>query len=102
MKCIARFYGERSTDLPFNKGETLKILEKPEEEWWIAKNAMNSVGFIPVNYVERELDVVSVGDQFISAIDRDSREYDELENRSSSDPTTSAIVIKELDGQNFY
>jgi hypothetical protein len=35
----------------------LDILEKPEEEWWIAKNAMGAVGFIPINYVQRQFEV---------------------------------------------
>jgi proto-oncogene C-crk len=57
VKCKARFFGERITDLPFNCGEVLDVLEKPEEEWWIARNAMGSVGFIPTNYVQRQLEV---------------------------------------------
>jgi proto-oncogene C-crk len=57
VKCKARFFGERITDLPFSCGEVLDVLEKPEEEWWIARNAMGSVGFIPTNYVQRQLEV---------------------------------------------
>ncbi|TRY60817.1 hypothetical protein DNTS_003154 [Danionella cerebrum] len=40
-------------DLPFKKGEILIILDKPEEQWWSAKNKEGRTGMIPVPYVEK-------------------------------------------------
>jgi hypothetical protein len=34
----------------------LEVLEKPEEDWWVARNAMGNVGFVPVNYLRRTND----------------------------------------------
>uniref|UniRef100_A0A1I7X7V3 SH3 domain-containing protein n=1 Tax=Heterorhabditis bacteriophora TaxID=37862 RepID=A0A1I7X7V3_HETBA len=48
---LFRFEGERETDLPFEAGEELEIIGKPESEWWQARNALNSTGLIPANYV---------------------------------------------------
>ncbi|CAD5218977.1 unnamed protein product [Bursaphelenchus okinawaensis] len=45
-----RFAGERITDLPFDVGETIDVISKPEENWWVAKNKLGDVGLIPVPY----------------------------------------------------
>ena len=39
--------------MPFKKGEILVIVEKPEEQWWSARNKDGRVGMIPVPYVEK-------------------------------------------------
>lgn len=46
-----KFDGERSSDLPFEQGEILEILSKPEESWWMARNILGNTGLIPVPYV---------------------------------------------------
>ncbi|KJH47636.1 SET domain protein [Dictyocaulus viviparus] len=48
---LYRFEGERETDLPFEIGETLEIIGKPEAGWWQARNALNATGLIPAIYV---------------------------------------------------
>nr|CDJ96968.1 SH2 motif and Src homology-3 and Variant SH3 and Pre-SET zinc-binding region and SET domain containing protein [Haemonchus contortus] len=48
---LYRFEGERDTDLPFEIGETLEIIGKPEEGWWQARNALNATGLVPAIYV---------------------------------------------------
>lgn len=47
-----KFDGERVSDLPFERGEILKIIGKPEESWWTARNSLNNIGLIPVPYVK--------------------------------------------------
>ncbi len=37
----------------FRKGDILRVLEKPEEQWWNAQNSEGRVGMIPVPYVEK-------------------------------------------------
>ncbi|TMS37796.1 hypothetical protein L596_004655 [Steinernema carpocapsae] len=49
---LFKFEGERISDLPFERGEVLEIIAKPEPDWWKARNALNCTGLIPVNYVE--------------------------------------------------
>lgn len=53
-KAIGRykFDGERITDLPFERGEILEIIGKPEDSWWVARNCLNTIGLIPVPYVK--------------------------------------------------
>ena len=46
------FKSEDPDDLPFNKGEILEVIEKPEENWWNARNSKGRVGQIPVPYIE--------------------------------------------------
>ncbi|CAI4231955.1 unnamed protein product [Auanema sp. JU1783] len=53
---IHRFDGERECDLPFEAGEELEIIEKTENQWWQARNALNLVGLIPANYVTSLID----------------------------------------------
>ncbi|KAL6740006.1 hypothetical protein Aduo_013399 [Ancylostoma duodenale] len=48
---LYRFEGERDTDLPFEAGELLEIIGKPEAEWWQARNALNATGLVPAIYV---------------------------------------------------
>ncbi|KAK6748301.1 hypothetical protein RB195_001117 [Necator americanus] len=48
---LYRFEGERDTDLPFEAGEMLEIIGKPEAEWWQARNALNATGLVPAIYV---------------------------------------------------
>lgn len=47
------FPGNDEEDLPFRKGDILRVLEKPEEQWWNAANQEGRAGMIPVNYVEK-------------------------------------------------
>ncbi|XP_038131094.1 crk-like protein [Cyprinodon tularosa] len=53
VRTLYDFTGSDAEDLPFKKGEVLIILEKPEEQWWSAKNREGRVGMIPVPYVEK-------------------------------------------------
>lgn len=47
-----KFEGERVSDLPFERGEILDILDKPEERWWMARNCLGNMGLVPVNYIK--------------------------------------------------
>ncbi|XP_003978908.1 crk-like protein [Takifugu rubripes] len=53
VRTLYDFTGSDAEDLPFKKGEVLVILEKPEEQWWSARNKDGRVGMIPVPYVEK-------------------------------------------------
>ncbi|XP_054475115.1 tyrosine-protein kinase Blk [Anoplopoma fimbria] len=48
------FKGTNDNDLPFKKGDKLKVLQE-NGEWWVAKSvATGKEGLIPCNYVVRE------------------------------------------------
>ncbi|XP_065100308.1 crk-like protein [Paramisgurnus dabryanus] len=53
VRTLYDFTGSDAEDLPFKKGEILIILDKPEEQWWSAKNKEGRAGMIPVPYVEK-------------------------------------------------
>ncbi|TKC45447.1 hypothetical protein EI555_011743 [Monodon monoceros] len=53
VRTLYDFPGNDAEDLPFKKGEILVIIEKPEEQWWSARNKDGRVGMIPVPYVEK-------------------------------------------------
>ncbi|XP_078277459.1 crk-like protein [Rhinoraja longicauda] len=52
VRTLYDFSGNDVEDLPFKKGELLVIVEKPEEQWWSARNKDGRLGMIPVPYVE--------------------------------------------------
>ncbi|KAI1726577.1 SH3 domain-containing protein [Ditylenchus destructor] len=62
--CRYKFDGERVSDLPFERGEVLEIVGKPEEGWWMARNSLKNTGLIPVPYVKiyEEGDDLSLND----------------------------------------
>ncbi|MCI4394344.1 hypothetical protein PGIGA_G00167520 [Pangasianodon gigas] len=53
VRALFDFPGNDDEDLPFRKGEVLRVLEKTEEQWWSAQNADGRKGLIPVPYVEK-------------------------------------------------
>ena len=52
VKGLFDFKSDDPDDLPFAKGELLEIVEKPEENWWYARNTEGRMGQIPVPYIE--------------------------------------------------
>ncbi|XP_078409942.1 crk-like protein [Cetorhinus maximus] len=52
VRTLYDFPGNDVEDLPFKKGELLVIVDKPEEQWWSARNKDGRLGMIPVPYVE--------------------------------------------------
>ncbi|KAG9281676.1 adapter molecule crk [Astyanax mexicanus] len=53
VRALFDFPGNDDEDLPFRKGDVLRVLEKPEEQWWNAQNSEGRSGMIPVPYVEK-------------------------------------------------
>ncbi|CAM9149151.1 unnamed protein product, partial [Lampetra fluviatilis] len=53
VRALFDFKGNDAEDLPFRKGELLVVLDKPEEQWWMARSRDGRTGMIPVPYVER-------------------------------------------------
>ncbi|KAM9331965.1 adapter molecule crk-like [Pholidichthys leucotaenia] len=53
VRALFDFSGNDDEDLPFRRGDILRVLEKPEEQWWNAANQEGRVGMIPVPYVEK-------------------------------------------------
>lgn len=53
VRALFDFPGNDDEDLPFRKGDILRVLEKPEEQWWNAQNSEGRAGMIPVPYVEK-------------------------------------------------
>uniref|UniRef100_UPI00358F245B crk-like protein n=1 Tax=Myxine glutinosa TaxID=7769 RepID=UPI00358F245B len=53
VRALFDFKGKDAEDLPFKKGDILVVLDKPEEQWWMARGSDGQSGMIPVPYVER-------------------------------------------------
>lgn len=53
VRALFDFPGNDEEDLAFRKGDILRVLEKPEEQWWNAANQEGRAGMIPVPYVEK-------------------------------------------------
>ncbi|KAM8976904.1 adapter molecule crk [Pelodytes ibericus] len=53
VRALFDFSGNDDEDLPFKKGDILKIRDKPEEQWWNAEDSEGRRGMIPVPYVEK-------------------------------------------------
>ncbi|KAK0153563.1 Adapter molecule crk [Merluccius polli] len=53
VRALFDFPGNDDEDLPFHRGDVLRVLEKPEDQWWNAANQEGRSGMIPVPYVEK-------------------------------------------------
>lgn len=53
VRALFNFPGNDAEDLPFLRGDVLRVVEKPEEQWWSATNQDGRTGMIPVPYVEK-------------------------------------------------
>lgn len=53
VRALFDFSGNDVEDLPFNRGDVLRVLQKPEEQWWSATRQDGRTGMIPVPYVEK-------------------------------------------------
>lgn len=53
VRALFDFNGNDEEDLPFKKGDILRIRDKPEEQWWNAEDSEGRRGMIPVPYVEK-------------------------------------------------
>ncbi|XP_033834346.1 adapter molecule crk-like [Periophthalmus magnuspinnatus] len=53
VRALFNFPGKDAEDLPFLRGDVLRVLVKTEEQWWNAANQDGRTGMIPVPYVER-------------------------------------------------
>ncbi|XP_030642839.1 cytoplasmic protein NCK2a [Chanos chanos] len=53
VQTLYPFSSVTEEELNFEKGETMEVLEKPENdpEWWRCKNSRGVVGLVPKNYV---------------------------------------------------
>ncbi|XP_063070295.1 cytoplasmic protein NCK2a [Engraulis encrasicolus] len=53
VQTLYPFSSMTEEELNFEKGETMEVLEKPENdpEWWRCRNARGLVGLVPKNYV---------------------------------------------------
>ncbi|KAG9348677.1 hypothetical protein JZ751_028994 [Albula glossodonta] len=53
VQTLYPFSSVTEEELNFEKGETMEVVEKPENdpEWWKCKNARGQVGLVPKNYV---------------------------------------------------
>ncbi|XP_055513734.1 adapter molecule crk [Leucoraja erinacea] len=53
VRALFDFPGNDEEDLPFRKGDLLRVIDKPEDQWWNAQSADGRCGMIPVPYVEK-------------------------------------------------
>ncbi|KAM3726412.1 Cell death abnormality protein [Dirofilaria immitis] len=73
MIALYSFEGQEPTDLSFEKNEILDIIEKPQEEWWEARNALGNVGLVPGNYLAQFDEVLMQRDSPESSISSENR-----------------------------
>ncbi|XP_068198253.1 tyrosine-protein kinase Blk isoform X3 [Antennarius striatus] len=68
------FKSTNESDLPFKKGDKLRVLQDRNGEWWVAQSLVTGQeGFIPCNYVARA-DTLEVEKWFFSDITRKETE----------------------------
>ncbi|VDN05669.1 unnamed protein product [Thelazia callipaeda] len=73
MIALYSFEGQEPTDLSFEKNEILDIIEKPQEEWWEARNALGNVGLVPGNYLVHFDEIVLQRDSPESSVSSENR-----------------------------
>ena len=47
------FEGETNKDLSFKRGDTVRVIDKRKNGWWLAE-VDNRIGFVPSNYLAIE------------------------------------------------
>ncbi|TNN11338.1 Nephrocystin-1 [Schistosoma japonicum] len=50
---IRQWIGDDEDDLSFISGETLKILEKDDDGWWLGENIQGKQGLVPMNFLKK-------------------------------------------------
>ncbi|MEE6469245.1 hypothetical protein FKM82_008552 [Ascaphus truei] len=65
VRALFDFNGNDDEDLPFKKGDILRIRDKPEEQWWNAEDSEGRRGMIPVPYVEKHRPASTPGSALI-------------------------------------
>ncbi|KAG8137502.1 hypothetical protein E2320_004743, partial [Naja naja] len=57
VQTLYPFSSVTEEELNFEKGETMEVIEKPENdpEWWKCKNSRWQIGLVPKNYVVIEI-----------------------------------------------
>ncbi|OZC09897.1 SH3 domain protein [Onchocerca flexuosa] len=73
MIALYSFEGQEPTDLSFEKNEILDIIEKPQEEWWEARNALGNVGLVPGNYLAQFDEILMQRDSPESSLSSENR-----------------------------
>ncbi|VIO86579.1 Uncharacterized protein BM_BM6517 [Brugia malayi] len=73
MIALYSFEGQEPADLSFEKNEILDIIEKPQEEWWEARNALGNVGLVPGNYLAQFDEVLMQRDSPDSLVSSENR-----------------------------
>ncbi|KHJ90685.1 SH3 domain protein, partial [Oesophagostomum dentatum] len=81
-------------DLPFEAGELLEIIGKPEAEWWQARNALNATGLVPAIYV-RPVSVDEMNDRHLKGQSQSSLGSSVGEERFSGVSTNSSDPIED-------
>uniref|UniRef100_A0AC34GQ93 Adapter molecule Crk n=1 Tax=Panagrolaimus sp. ES5 TaxID=591445 RepID=A0AC34GQ93_9BILA len=84
-----KFDGQNLTDLPFARNEVLEILRIPEEGWWVARNALGMIGFIPSNYVRED---PSIDDQIASRKSLSKQKLSAYRNKQNARPFKHLII----------
>jgi hypothetical protein len=55
VKAIYDFKGEMESDLPFKKGDIIKVYGKSDNGWWLGQISPNgNAGYFPSNFVQKE------------------------------------------------
>ncbi|KAK6110315.1 Variant SH3 domain family protein [Brugia pahangi] len=73
MIALYSFEGQEPADLSFEKNEILDIIEKPQEDWWEARNALGNVGLVPGNYLAQFDEVLMQRDSPDSLVSSENR-----------------------------
>ncbi|CAH8868657.1 unnamed protein product [Trichobilharzia szidati] len=52
-RTFRQWAGEDEDDLSFNSGETLRIIEKDDDGWWLGENIQGQQGLVPMNFLKK-------------------------------------------------
>nr|CAH8867944.1 unnamed protein product [Trichobilharzia regenti] len=52
-RTFRQWAGEDEDDLSFNSGETIRIIEKDDDGWWLGENIQGQQGLVPMNFLKK-------------------------------------------------
>lgn len=83
LQASYNYEAQDSTELSFLEGESLEILHKIDEDWWLARNSVGECGMVPSNYfAEQEIQDGSYDESEKEPLEDDYPEEQETEQLS--------------------
>lgn len=101
MVALYQFKAQNDTELSFNKGDRLEVLDRPaaDPEWFKARNQCGQIGLVPSNYL---LELSQFLTQDVASNGGGGGWKDQNQTNGSQPTNGSSITNEEIAGKSWY